>query len=123
MPVRFSFALSLARFRFASFIRLLRPAWPRGMPPALAPPREQYTLFLLYASFAHSPRLQELLLGRCESSVHTAHTIFWFLRAFCLRGARVTPVGVKAIEQVRAAASGRDGPGRGGLGVGGRHAQ
>lgn len=62
----------------------------------------QYTLFLLYASFAHSARLQELLLGRCESSVHTAHTIYWFLRAFCLQGARVTPVGVKAIEQVRA---------------------
>ncbi|CAN0489821.1 unnamed protein product, partial [Hapterophycus canaliculatus] len=57
----------------------------------------QYTLFLLYASFAHSSRLQELLLGRCESSVQTAHTIFWFLRAFCLQGARVTPVGVKAI--------------------------
>ncbi|CAM9282162.1 unnamed protein product [Pylaiella littoralis] len=60
----------------------------------------QYTLFLLYASFAHSARLQELLLGRCESSVHTAHTIYWFLRAFCLQGARVTPVGVKAIEQM-----------------------
>lgn len=66
----------------------------------------QYTLFLLYASFAHSPRLQELLLGRCESSVHTAHTIYWFLRAFCLQGARITPVGVKAIEQVRASKGG-----------------
>ncbi|CAN0211818.1 unnamed protein product, partial [Laminaria digitata] len=60
----------------------------------------QYTLFLLYASFVHSSRLEKLLLARCESSVHTAHSLYWFLKAFCVEGARVTPVGVKAIEQV-----------------------
>ncbi|CAM9315331.1 unnamed protein product, partial [Ectocarpus sp. 6 AP-2014] len=60
----------------------------------------QYTLFLLYASFAHSSRLQDLLLDRCGSSVQTAHALYWFLRAFCLQGARVTPVGVTAIEQM-----------------------
>ncbi|CAB1096719.1 unnamed protein product [Ectocarpus sp. CCAP 1310/34] len=60
----------------------------------------QYTLFLLYASFAHSSRLQDLLLDRCGSSVQTAHALYWFLRAFCLQGARVTPEGVTAIEQM-----------------------
>lgn len=60
----------------------------------------QYTLFLLYASFVHSSRLEELLLGRCGSSVHVAHSLYWFLKAFCVEGAGVTPVGVKAIEQV-----------------------
>lgn len=60
----------------------------------------QYTLFLLYASFIHSARLEELLLARCESSVHVAHSLYWFLKAFCVEGAGVTPVGVQAIEQV-----------------------
>lgn len=60
----------------------------------------QYTLFLLYASFVHSARLEELLLARCESSVQVAHSLYWFLKAFCVQGAGVTPVGVKAIEQV-----------------------
>lgn len=76
---------------------------PRSRSSTPPPPRAlvtQYTLFLLYASFVHSSRLEELLLTRCELSVHVAHSIYWFLKAFCVQGAGVTPVGVKAIEQV-----------------------
>ena len=28
------------------------------------------------------------------------HSIFWFLKAFCVEGAGVTPIGVKAINEV-----------------------
>lgn len=89
---------------FSFFVRIfclsIRRVTPATGPCACARTPLQYTLFLLYASFAHSSRLQDLLLDRCGSSVQTAHALYWFLRAFCLQGARVTPVGVTAIEQV-----------------------
>ncbi|CAN0055344.1 unnamed protein product [Ascophyllum nodosum] len=70
----------------------LHPKWTEFFLP-------QYTLFLLYASFVHCYRLEELLLDRCELSVHVAHSIFWFLKAFCVEGAGVTPIGVQAINE------------------------
>lgn len=60
----------------------------------------QLIVFLLYGSFDVTSVLQEAIFLMCEVSLTFAHKIHWFIVAFCLSGAGVTPEGVIALHRL-----------------------
>jgi hypothetical protein len=59
----------------------------------------QLVVYLVYGSFEISSKLRSVLLQICKESLHFAHRLYWFVNAFCLEGAGVTPQGIAILQK------------------------